>query len=503
MNRTFAAKLAVAIVASLTLTATAWAESLRVVNEDNLPIANATILLGWEPGNPFNGNVLNTTADGAANVPTDWKAALPVTVQAPGFITNTIPVLMPGEHMITLKKQESAQQIEVKGTATDFGRLITDGKVDFGMVIPAMSRESMLSFDISSVMSPQNDTIEIIGNTVNIPSNITLPEQEESYIFPITLDKPDYRTYVREAGQYQFYALHGQFPLQRVVNDIRGGKSIFEVINHFTFLEAGTRTINVNGDVRGANIAVNQTGFNSSINVKAPAFPADKVMIGLHLRENNNLFVPTDMKRFTPGQTMGLKSNVALGNGYVLSLLLNQPKTAVANPAEAMLKQALSPLTQLQILPAAEPIRPTANNTYDFNKMTFAFMPATGTVQPEFLPMISKPQIVGNVMKLEVPNLTAGLTAVATYMVFSEVEEIGGGNGNMKSERRTRMWEIWNTGFIPQMEMPRITFTKRPDRKYRWEVMFLARPSNIVAESATDRVDLSTVTHVTRNAMDL
>ncbi len=52
--------------------------------------------------------------------------------------------------------------------------------------------------------------------------------------------------------------------------------------------------------------------------------------------------------------------------------------------------------------------------------------------------------------------------------------------------------------------MPKVAFTKRPDRKYRWEVMFLARPSNIVFESSpADRIDLLTVTHVTRNASDL
>lgn len=485
MNRAFA------LISAFALSAAAWtasAASLRVVDSNNQPVANATILLGYEAGNPFNGNVLKTLADGSAEIPTDWKAALPVTVQAPGYITSTVPVLTPGEHLLTVEKQESATQIEIKGTTTDFGRLITDGKVDFGMVIPAMTRESMLAFDISSVISPQNDTIEIIGNSVNIPSNITLPNQEESYIFPITLDKPDYRVYVREPGTYQMYAMHGQFPLQRVVDDIRGGKSIFEVINHFTFKESGQRSVNVTGNIRNVNLAVNQTPFNATTSVKAPAFANDKVMIALNLRENGSLFVPTDLKRLTPNQTMALKTNAALGNGFVLSLLLDQPKNA--------------PLTEVASLDpnVGATARPTA--TYDFNKMTFAFMPATGTVQPQFLPMIRAPQIVNNVMKFEVPTLPSGMSAVSTYLVLSEIEEIGG--GSVKSERRTRMWEIWNAGFIQQMEMPRVTFTKRPDRKYRWEVMFLARPSNFTFEIAPgDRVDLSTVTHVTRNALQL
>ncbi len=487
--------------AAMLVAVPAFAESLRVVNEAGQPVAGATIMLGYEAGNPFNGNILRTGADGSVGIPTDWKAALPVTVQAPGMITETIPVLMPGEHLITVQKQEGNANLEVKGTTTDFPRLITDGKVDFGMVIPSMSRESMLAFDISNVMSPQNDTIEIIGNTVNIPSNITLPRQEESYIFPITLDKPDYRVYVREPGQYQMYALHGQFPLQRVVNDIRGGKSLFEVINHFTFIQAGQRDVNVTGNLRGVNMPVNQVAFNSSVQVKAPAFPNDKVMIGLNLAERNGLFVPSDLKRFTPNQTLALKANATLDTGYVLSLLLDQPKASPATRLDETLRQFVSPLTTLGMVPMVESaIKPLAE--YNFSKMTFAFMPVAGTVQPQFLPMIGKPQIVGNVMKLGVPTLPNGLSAAATYMVLAEVEELG--SGNMKSERRTRMWEIWNSGFISQMEMPRLTFTKRPDRKYRWEVMFLARPSNFVfAELPGERVDLNTVTHVTRNVLEL
>ena len=153
------------IVTIAGFTAVSAADSLRVIDKNHQPVANATILLGFEPGNPFPGNVLKTAADGSVGIPGDWKAALPVTVIAPGFITTTLPVLMPGEHLITVSQVEGVAQLEIKGTTTGFGRIITDGKVDFGMVIPAMSRESMLSFDIGSVLSPQNDTIEIIGNT--------------------------------------------------------------------------------------------------------------------------------------------------------------------------------------------------------------------------------------------------------------------------------------------------------------------------------------------------
>src|ERR1035437_1070943 len=94
---------------------------VSVVDENQHPIANASVLLGYEAGNPFPGNSFNTDVNGVATVPADWKAALPVTVQASGFITTTIPVAMPGMMTIQLTHQESNAQIEIKGTASGFG----------------------------------------------------------------------------------------------------------------------------------------------------------------------------------------------------------------------------------------------------------------------------------------------------------------------------------------------------------------------------------------------
>jgi hypothetical protein len=245
------------------------------------------------------------------------------------------------------------------------------------------------------------------------------------------------------------------------------------------------------------DLAVNQTPMNSNVALKAPAYPAGKVMVSLALSEKDGLFVPTDLKRLTAGQSMNLKSNASLGSGSVLSLLLDEPTGAITRIEETL--RLLNPLAHFEAMATGE-VGPTGKQ-YNFNKMSFAFLPAQGTVTPSFLPMIEKPQLTGNVMKLSVPALSPGLTATATYLVYSEVEQLG--SGDAKSERRTRLWEVWANGWLPQIEMPKITFTKKPDRKYRWEVMFLARPSNIVFESSTaDRVDLMTVTHVTRNASD-
>ncbi|NJL25070.1 MAG: hypothetical protein HC902_07785 [Calothrix sp. SM1_5_4] len=276
----------------------------------------------------------------------DWKASLPITIQAPDYITQTLPDADPGQHVFHLVQKEKEREYEIKGDTTDYGRLLTDGKVDFGLVIPAISREQMLAFDVSSVISPRNDQISIIGNTVDIPSNIALPQQTESYILPISLNKPGYRTYVRNPGQYRLSITHGQFPLQRVVNDIRAGKSMFELINYFDFKQAGLKVVDVNDDLAGVDLAVNQHQFNSAVNVKAPTLENNQVMISLSLVEQNDRFFPTDLKRLTSDQAMNLKSLNDLGPTSVLSMIVENAQDAFIGATETF-REFFGPLLWL------------------------------------------------------------------------------------------------------------------------------------------------------------
>lgn len=473
-------------------------DTLTVVDEKNQPVPNAIILLGYETGNPFPGNTLTTDATGAVSIPADWKAALPLTVQAQGFITSTIPVALPGATTIQISHQEAPGQIEVKGTTMDFGRLKDDGKVHFGLIFPAISRAQMLAFDLSTVISPQNDTISVIGNSVNIPSNITLPQQTVTYIFPLDFNKPDYRVYLRSPGAYHMSATHGSFPLSRVVSDIRAGKPMFELINYFTFIEGGEKDINVQDNMAGQDMSVHQTQFNAQVAVKAPAFPANNVMVSLALQEKNGLLTPTDMKRLTSGQSMNLKSSAVAPS--VLSVLMVDAN-AVTLQAMEFAHRMFAPLDLIDGYLVNNNLM--GSKPQDFSRLSFALLPAQNGVAPQFLPLIGAPSMNGSVMKLDAPALPAGLTPVATYMVLSEIESISGAD-KVTSEQRTRLWEVWSGAFLQQVELPKISFTRNPNRKYRWDVMFLARPSSFVSESVKPNVvDLSTITHVTRNALDI
>src|SRR5262245_39282421 len=65
------------------------ADRLTVVTEANQPIPGANVLIGKKIDDPFTGNNLTTDASGQVEIPVNFKAPLPVTIQAPGYITVT------------------------------------------------------------------------------------------------------------------------------------------------------------------------------------------------------------------------------------------------------------------------------------------------------------------------------------------------------------------------------------------------------------------------------
>jgi hypothetical protein len=362
-------------------------------------------------------------------------------------------------------------------------------------VIPAISHQQLLGFDLSLVLSPKTDPLNILGKHLDLPSNISVPQQSESYIFPISLNKPTYRVYVREPGQYEMLAMHGKFPFVPVVDDIRSGKSMFDLINRFSFSGGSQKTLDVQNGVDGNDMSMNQIAFDKQVKVTAPAIADDQVMVSLAILEQNGKMMPTDLKRLTAGQSLNL---TATGDApSVLSVLLHDSNaSSVAN----FIRRAFAPLDLLDAYFEANGLHPQV--TQDFSQLSFALLPAAGGVAPTFLPLIDKPSLSGQSLKMDPPLLPSGLVAAGSYMAFSEIESIV--NGKLHTERRTRLWQVVSQSWDAQVDLPNLNFVANPDRKYRWEVMFLARPANFSGSpTPADILDLSGVTHVTRNSLDL
>ena len=491
------------------ITAAPEAGTLQFVGDDGQPLVGAKVLIGYDIDDPFNGNEMVTDTSGLVNIPSDWKAALPVTVVSAGNVRTTYDSVTPIEGTLKVSLAEGTDNLEIKGNTENFGNLRRDGQVDFGLVIPAFTPKQLLHFDISAVVSPTVDTIRVAGQKLEVPSNLTLPKQTESYIIPIRLNKPRYRTYVRNEGTHKFFAMHGRFPFKQVIDDVRSGKSVFDVVNHFSFVGGGITDISV--DKRGArtNLAVDKLTFDTTVAVKAPQFANTKALLSMAMADFNGHLVPTDLKRLLPNQSINLKATAAANQMYVLHVMTNQQNLAGETPRMAVMStnEDTASVMSGEALPE-ETISIMAGGTLApgavFTQLSFVLQSTQAGITPNFLEMVAPPQLEPNLLRMQAPPLPAGVEAVATYLVLSEVEELA--SGRVKSERRTRLWEIFSPSWVDTVRLPKFTFTRLPNRKYRWEVMYLGRPVDAPAggnNSSAGADLLDGVTHVTRNAVDI
>jgi hypothetical protein len=473
------------------------ADHLTVVGEDGKPVSGANILIGMKANDPFPGNTLVTDAKGQASVPLTWKSDLPITVQADGFITLTLPRKTPDGTTLHLQKRDGQNKIEIKGFTTEFGKIIDDDrKIDFGLVLQSFNRSQMMFFDLSSVLSPETDTI-VAGKELQIPSNITLPKQHDYYkgLIPVTLNKPTYRSFVRNPGSVHLSASHGTFPLDNVVDDVRRGKSFFDMINYFTLETYGAIDLSVDGNVDNKDIAVNTKPLDSSFQVLAPQMTRDQVMLSLSLAANGDQLTPMDVKKADGGGSITLKYNAGEKNVFAFSALLNTtPSVVQIMTADDLLHPQEEDHRPMEVVPHAIQT--------NFEQLSLALLPMTAP-NPTFMPLVAKPTLNGNSLTFEVPTMPAGLQAVATYVVYSDI--LAGKGTKVRAETRTRLWEMYTPGHVNQVPLPAIEFTKIPGHTYRWEVLFLARSQGFTEPIVDDQggIILKDVTHITRTSLDV
>ena len=144
----------------------------------------------------------------------------------------------------------------VSGEISGFSVRNNDNVFNFALALPVLTKEQILNFNLDMFLSPENETISALGQSIEVPSNLSIPQQRERYIFSIRFNKPNYRLPWDQPTRMQAIgALEGQFPFKEVIDKVRGGSPIFSLINDFTF---NSFTVQ---EVRGPfeNIRVGQT----------------------------------------------------------------------------------------------------------------------------------------------------------------------------------------------------------------------------------------------------
>jgi hypothetical protein len=451
--------------------------TLTVATIDGRPINGARLWIGKSKDKSLTGT---TDSKGVVVIPKGWTQPEAVTVEADGFVRKTYPDLEPKRaHRLVLSRAEGGARLQVSGVTSGYGEIKKDGFVDFALVMPGMRERDLISFDISSVVSPETDVISIFGREVALPSNLALPKQTENYFLPITIEKPKFRTIVRQPGDYKFVATRGRFPLSKVVDDAQDRKSVFEMIKHFEFIGGGEIDLSVKGDVIDQKMDVSRIAYDRRLTVKGSKVTGNLVQVAVALTDRSGVLLPTDIKRVAPGGEQTLKAAAGTGPARVLSLLRENNLIQVHEP------DLIGELYGQQ------------NTDKQLNQMSLVLQTAEELVaEPQFLDLVAEPKADAHAVAAVAPRAVPGVRATGTMAILSEIEIVD--KGQYKIEVRTRIWEVFKDGaWVDQINLPEVKFEPKPNRKYRWEMLFLG------SARAGGGGELEQLTHVSRNAVDL
>lgn len=378
---------------------------------------------------------------------------------------------------------------EISGVTNNYKLKDKDGIVDFSLVMPAMTIDELMNFDLARIISPENDTLNILSKKFEVPSNLSLPKQTESYFLSFTLDKPLFRSYVRDLGNYNLYALHGSFPIKKVVDAAQAGQTLFEMVNLFTFHGGGSETIDVKGPTKDVKLAINEWSLGAATSVTAPAIAKGKEVLAFTLFKDGNELYPTDMKRILSGKTEKLTMRAGSDN-YVLSVLLNNMQKS--------LKDSLT-ITDGDISAALFNPRATA---FDLNQISYTVQHVgASATTPEFLPQIAAPQYeaANGSFQATPPQTIASVQPYFTVITLSEITTAG--TDNLPLDFRNPLWSGAAVGWINAAVLPAdVASFLKPGSKYALEVMYLGTSDGT---SSDINIDWSKVSHVTRNALTL
>lgn len=445
--------------------------TLRVMAMDGKPVAGAQVLIGKALGTPFEKNLLTTDANGYIVTTDVWSEESPITIQAAGYLRATYFNSKSFTGTYRLRAAEPDQELELSGDTNGFKVTNSDGQADFGMVISALSIQDLFNLDINKIISPKIDTISALGQKVNLPSNVTLPNQKESYILPVTLNKPKYRIYFKTPGPKKMYIGNGQFPFKKVIDQVNAGKQFYELINDFNFLGGSLYDANVVGLTNTLNMTVGAMPFSQAITMKAPTFTDKEYVLSAAVNTiADGLMYPSDLKNLVSNQNQALKVPAA---------------------AKPMLVTILQNKDEAQ----------AAGGTSD--RMSATIMPLVNGAAPVLLPLLDSPTVT-TYKSVKIPFLSSfpnNVTKLATYSLLSKVEMQTIDGQQVKVLKR--QWEVYANDWVGAVELPEWPLEALvQESKLKWEVSLVGTTNAVGSELLLGPQTLDAATHATKSAIE-
>lgn len=456
--------------------------TVQVFNQANQPIANAQVLVGSAVSSPFQDNFKVTDKNGMVSFE-GWSQATHITVNAAGYIRQTLLNQNPGTLQIKLNSASMKSRPVIKGQVTGLPVKDGDKMIDFSLVIPTIAKADLMNFDLDSVISPFTDVVDVVfGQKASLPSNASVPTQKEKYNFliSVTLSKPEYKAYTLNYGPKTFYSLTGRFPFKDVVDEMQNNKKFYEVMNYFQFTNGGLRETTVTGPTTSLNIPGTEIKFDgTAASIKGASLQSDEVIMAMAMNDlSGGRFVPSDVRRLNSEESATFKT-IAGKQVYIVNLLKK------ANDFDAATQDVA-------------------------NRSSASMVPYKAGMQSSLLPLMpSGPSVteIGGAYKIIIPsasNMTSDEKAIGKLAVTVAISDINTvQDGEFQVELLERKWEVLGTSWPTEMTLPVWPLEEADSTtvKRKFEV-------NLIGAQGLNSLDLGddlvkAATHVTKGAAEL
>lgn len=445
-------------------------EKIIILDENSTPLPSAQVLIGTVNSPDL---WLQANQQGEILLPESWDQPETITIRAPEHTLISLINQSPSMQTIKLKKLMNPPQFKLQGNITGITTKDKDGYIDFALTMESFRKKDIFQFDINRIISPKNETITVAGYEIPTPENLFLPKQKESYIIPITLQKPNFILNFPDYGEKKITTLRGKFPFKKVLSDLQDKKPYYELVNYFEMISSSDTTTTFESNNQKISLPANTNLFNQTKTIIAPQIKADQVMLGLSCLNENSIFSPTDIKYFKSKEQLPLKATSSEYQ-YFVGILKNKSEFNLNN-----------------------------NNT---ERMSLVILPWNTHSSYQFLPLIENPKILAK-NEFEIFPPTSNLNQLETgySAIISELTPINLDDGKIV-DVKIPQWEIHSAQWDRKITLPDQILSA--NKKYRLEVSFLSQNSDNTRKLEYYSVDwnhefqLEQATHITKSAIN-
>ena len=447
--------------------------TIKVVDQFSMPVPQALILIGMEKDVPFTNNLLTADAGGIVQTPEAWITQEPMTIDAPGYIRQTVMNQTASDIIIRLNPSPINPPLFISGQVKDLPVVNKDKLIDFALVLTSFSQNDFVHINQEQFISPYIDNLSILGQVVPVFSNASLPEQKEAYLVPVplTVAKATYTKFLSSVGDKKIISMSGQFPFKSVVDDLKAGKSFFDVINYFDIFSLGSLNINLSKSTTNNHFSGVTVQLDRKMTLTAPVVSNEEQVLILPMNAVSNYFLPSGIKKFNSAESAQFNT-LDTSSVSMLAMVKKTPEFSSSNE-----KRRLSAL----------------------------FVKPTDATANLYLPLIDDPvtqslyPVSVSTNTLVAPN---GLYPAGTMAVLSELSDSVYNQQVVKVAHA--QWEIYSSNWEHHIQLPKwpLDMTAAPMAVIKsFEVTYFAQGQTPLNNDVKSMLDQAT--HLTKSVVNL